>query len=295
MSKRERAARRTGAGGAGTTLLDATPRVHVQEIAHKTCPRCGAQKPADAYYAKVWTDRRKTRHVVRHGLSSYCKKCTSAVHMAHRPPGAVRLRFAAERPEDLPVAKWCPGCAAAVPRSAFRVQQRRRRDGTSYYQMLRYCRDHERVRARAWREAGPAVRERRAWRAARDHAKQERERQEAARAQDRARRKAACIDFVQRYVAGLWERDPGWLLGRSRAPEPVEARALVVAILHREHGLRITAAARAIARDHSTALYLLATYEPQPAFAALIADYRLLREQRRAARAQRDHSARKAG
>lgn len=93
--------RRVGAGGAGMStsaigapLLPETPRVHVQEKARKICPRCGLPKDAGDFYPKVWTDRRKTPPVLRHGLSPYCKECTTAVSMARqaRPEVAARKR-----------------------------------------------------------------------------------------------------------------------------------------------------------------------------------------------------------
>jgi hypothetical protein len=187
-----------------------------------------------------------------------------------------------------PATQWCPDCAAFLPLAAFRVRQERRKDGSIYYYPDRYCREHTRTRYRAWYEGRhPDLVRRRAERAAQQRALQDEAQQAAARAEDHARRKAACIAFVQRYVAGLWEQEPAWLRGRGRDPDRVEARALVTAILHREHGIGITETARCIGRDHSTALHLLAKFEPQPEFQELLADYRDMRARRKAARAQR--------
>jgi hypothetical protein len=167
------------------------------------------------------------------------------------------------------------------------VSRLRRRDGTRYYRLDRYCRDHDRARDRAWLDTVPAIQKRRARRAARVRARQEKARQQAAHAQERMRRKEACIAFVRRYVAGLWEHEPAWMLTPDRAPDRVEARALVAAILYREHGLGITETSRCIGRDHSTALHLLRTFEPRPEFQELLAEYRHMRQQRRAARGRK--------
>jgi hypothetical protein len=184
-------------------------------------------------------------------------------------------RSAASTPDELPEQWYCRECDALLPRERFTPQSFPLKDGSRRYYFSRQCTEHRHAYNRRWMTL---------------HRRPSRGRetpQEAAERLERARRKVACIAFVQRYVAGLWEHEPAWLPSPDRDPDHVEARALVMAILHREHGIGITETARVIKRDHSTALHLLAKFEPQPEFQELLADYRDMRARRKAARAQR--------
>ncbi len=182
----------------------------------------------------------------------------------------------AATPDDLPEQWYCRECDATLPRARFTPQSFQRKDGSRRYYFSRQCTEHRHAYNRRYMDVYRP-----------QHSTGPPTPQEAEERRERARRKAACIAFVQRYVAGLWEHEPAWLLMDARDPDHVEARALVVAILRREHGVGITAAARVIGRDHSTALHLLAKFEPQPEFQELLADYRAMRARRKAARAQR--------
>jgi hypothetical protein len=174
-----------------------------------------------------------------------------------------------------------------LPGAQFRPKRRMRADGSVYYDRYHLCleheREHERQRKRAaYRRVLPDGPGRRGVsRLPIDPVE---------RAQVDARR-AAFAAAIRRYVADIWEQTPAWVVARDRTPDQVDARSLVVAILYREHGWPITAAAAAIARDHSTALYTLGPRLQQPEFLDLLNDYRHWRAQRKAARAARQQRA----
>jgi hypothetical protein len=197
-----------------------------------------------------------------------------------------QMRRSTRTPEELPPTWYCRDCDAFLPRELFKVVHYRTVDGTTWYYCRPQCHHHYRVTQNAYarrerERRGVVSREERRAAAAR-HAAQE--------AAERARKVARRHGFtaaICRYVADLWGKSPHWLVARGRTPDRVEARALVTAILYREHGLGITETSRCIKRDHSTALHLLRSFEPRPEFQELLADYRHMRQQRRAARARK--------
>jgi hypothetical protein len=186
----------------------------------------------------------------------------------------------------LPAQWYCRDCDATLPRDRFKPRRDRRPDGSVYFKFEYRCAEHERAYMTRWRKRAPLRRPAPVETLRTQPAERETDPQAAERA-ERAEKRRAFVGFIRQYAADQWERDVAWLLDRSREPEQVEARALVVAILYYEHGFGITEAGRAVRRDHSTALHILGKYMPQDSFQELLRDYRHLRAQRKAARAAR--------
>lgn len=243
----------------GASLLPAAPRVQVQEATAKVCPRCGIQKPADGFYRKAWTDRRRGATVVRHGLSSYCRACTQEVSAARhaRPEVAARKREqareraarrtdAARERERAYIAAW-----QATHREECRAYQRAyaaRRKAAGLpprgAKALLRCRDCQQEKPRAEfprpqgrrcaacmvADAAQTAERRRAY----SHTYYEKHRtavQAAQRARYVARREAEGKPTPGRRVAGYWtcprckERKPRASFGARRGAACAECRA----------------------------------------------------------------------
>jgi hypothetical protein len=198
------------------------------------------------------------------------------------------VRTRPSRPEDLPPFWYCRHCAAMLPRDCFTPRRHRLQDGSICYGMEHTCRMHMSAKWKAWHAHRPRYAAVKPPGGGRSPTGGLAHTDGPAWAARQAKR-AAFAGAIRQYAAAQWERTPAWLLARDRTPEQVEARALVVAILHYEHGWGITEAARAVERDHSTAMHLMGMHMPEPLFQELLADYRRFRAQRQAARRKAPH------